>query len=604
MRKNWLIVAFVFLFAAVTVGSAQAETLAQGGTTSILVGNTNAAVSDIIIDEAFPGDLLSVEGVDVGDIPNGLYDLLPSPRPQPPLYTNAGCSGDRFRFTITLDQSTVRWVYNATGANTFPSLPFASVGMLPPTQTPPENFPNLFQILPIAQVVYGSIVSEFIYFGTQIFPLTVNSGSFCYEYGHPVAIRGDQDQTTRGFRSAYDVVVSRIAGGALVLDVIKPSVSATGGRIVIPGSVFRVSTTGVEAAQGESGVPLSVVIQSINTDVAAAIGDLGNPGVTEQTVQIATMVSRDNPGTGASAQVTTEGGIIRDVLVGVDDQKASNIRIAEQVDRQLETNENSQIEISLGSGVAFTSPPVVSFSGGLTAFLNTTTGYPTRTILVDVDQGPSDGAPGVIRISDIHINVNGTIGINKDIVASVVPTVGSNGVQSLKGLDGGDVIIARTVGGVIIGGGGSLIQESVSISAGSVIIDIDASPEVETVGELYVSVQAPTVAGLEDAVFFRPGDRQVPITVEQEDGTTINLYVIAVGTVNESGTVDFTTGAANRFYRQGTLSPNDPSLRFLIGDLNPTFLNQVISITTWYKASAQSLSQAQKIQTVEVLFTN
>jgi hypothetical protein len=590
MKRNYLIFVFVFLFATAMVGGAQAATLSQAGTPNILVGPDarTSSVSDITQREDTTQDLLTVETIDIGDIPNGLYDFLPPPRPLAPEYTNAGCNGDRYRYTITLLEPTTRWVYHSTPAGVFPSLPFATVGMLPPTQTPPENFPNLFQLIPLAQVVYATIISEFLYFGGQVFPLSVNSGSFCYEYGIPVAVRGDRDPTSR-FRSSYDAVISRVTGRTLVIDVIKPSVPAgtsPGGLIVIPGDQLRVRTAGTEAVSGESGVPLRVTIQSINTEIEEVIGNQGNPGVTEETIAIATMISQDNPGATAGNQVVAEDGTLRNVIIGVDNQQASNIRIQEQVSDQFFLNQGSQIEISLPNGIDFTSPPQVSFSGGLTAFLNSSAGFPRNAIFLDVsDAGP---ATGVIRVHDVHLNVGANVAVG-EIIARVRPTVNGNGVQSLRGLDDSSIAIAYAIpAGATVDVDDPLVRVNISASASDpFLLLLNVAPPQDTTGEIYVSF-ATDVAGLEDFLFFRPNDLRVP--------TPEGLWIVLVA---EEG--EFLPGAETNWWMQGALSSTMPDARFIIGGLTEDLVGNEFTVKSWWKAADEPLSDVKAIQ--EVIFT-
>jgi|GEM_PF-6258580 len=599
MKRNFLLFALAFLFAVASAGVALADTTAQSsGTPNVIISDdtrTNQVVGDIIILEAQRQDLLSVETIDPAEIPNGVNDLVYTQRPGAPLYLGAGCNGNNFRFYIDILTPGVSWDYNAAPAGAFPSLPVARVGMMPGssfttfnTYTPMEYFPALFRAVPLAQVVYGTIISEFIYYGAAIFPLGQNSGSFCYEYGQAVAVRNDDDATS-AYRSRYDVVVGALTGSRLVVDVIKPAFTGLGdhGIIRIPGSIFRVQTSGTASGTLEE--------QPILVSISYDNNDFGNTGVTEVAqLQIGNLVSQDNPGSGAGGQVQRDG-TLRDVIIGGSNQQASNLVISEQVGDQFQPADGNsgQLTITLAAGVQFFAPPRLSFSGGIEATL-VGTAYPARVITLNVED--SDGNPGTagtIRVHDIHVDVAATVPAG-NIMATVAPTVNGNNVQTLRGLDTGSAAIARAVPGTVVDESGSTVNAVVSVSSGALLVRVAAAPTVETTGNLYVSFAAPTYPGLENAVYFRPADNRVP--------TADGLYVTLVSV---DGGVTWVPEVASDWYEQSTFSTTKEDLWFYIGGLSSDFVGQTLVVTSWIQDTANGQAfPGTAIQTVNVRFVD
>jgi hypothetical protein len=584
MKRNWLVLAFVFLFAA--AGVANADTNAIGGKTNVLVGAQGNSISNIVITETAADTLGSVE-----EIPNsdGRNDMQRLPYPSSPNYNYGGvglgngCSGLSYRFYVTLNMSGVSWEYHATSATTFPGLDIAPVGYVPST-APPFNshtnyYPGLFHLRdPVGQGArsIAARISEYLY-------KLDSPMSCCYEWGHAVAVRYDEDPTS-GFISKYDVVVTQVSSKTLTVDVIRaPAVAGVRGKIVIPGSVFRVNTSGVEAGTaGETDVPLMVTIEPAGTL------DNGNLGITTQTVQVATLVSGDNPGTGANKQVVAPEGDIREVTIGATNQQASNIIITEQVDQQFQgATGDPRLSISLPNGILFHTQPVVSYSGGVVATLKTLSPYPTSEIQISVVQGAKDGAVGIIRISDIHLDLDSTVPIG-DVMAEVAPVVAANNVQTLIGLDAASVDIANAVPSVVVDEDGA-----VSGSVGTFLLKVKSAPATTVTGNLYVSVQAIPPAGATEEeiafgefVWFRP--KVVPLP----NGFYVQLA---------EGPEGYLDGAASAYYKTGTLSENDLPLRFIIGGIED-LVGWGLKVQTFYTRSGQGLDQKVAIDSVSVIF--
>lgn len=552
-KRLWFVCAFVLLFAAAMVGQVSAATETQGGTNSIIVGDPAGVPSNVRITEAFQLDLFAVEDVSglalhTQDQFDGIFDGfadLPAP-----VYLRPTCGGDRFSYTVGIDQPNVTWNY----ANVWiPGNPgFAAIFPLGPNQDADNDGTNDIRLLAaVADLRLGS-----------------NRGSDCYEYGHPISIRNDLDPAS-GFASAFDGVIVAIANNrVLVIDQLRRSTqpatpNGTPGRLVIPGgsNYFTVDTSSAAGATPSAAeAPLTVTVSPGDTTIANIFGDLGNPGVSQETVQVATLVSRETPGgeAGTDAQVQAEGDQLLRVIIGEDDQLANNLRIVEQVNRQFILGNNSQIRISLPNGVQFAQPPEVGFAGGLEAFLRTTSGYPTSTIVIDVDQNlnAADAAqPGAIRIFNIRLNVNEGVQ-SGPVTATVEPVRDVLNNPTINGLVTSDVDIAIAVPRGAIGGtgAGSNVQQTVSVSdLGIVSIFLDVSPETQVTGEVFVTV---TVEGVGDQdidgqVFYRPSDNLVPIIVtDPETGETFNLYI----TLQELP-----------YKPVGTLRTNDPDVRFDIG---------------------------------------
>jgi hypothetical protein len=493
-----------------------------------------------------------------------------------------GCSGLSYRFYVKLTEPGVTWEYHATSASTFPGLDIAPVGWVPSTAPPfnsPTNYyPGLFHLRdPVGQGArsIAARISEFLY--KLDAPM-----SCCYEWGHAVAVRYDEDPTS-GFISKYDVVVTQVSSTTLTVDVIRaPAVAGVRGKIVIPGSVFRVNTSGVEASAGETGDPLMVTIEPAGTL------DNGNLGITTQTIQVATLVSGDNPGTGAGNQVVAPDGDIREVKIGATNQQASNIIITEQVDQQFQgATGDPRLSVSLPNGILFHTQPVISYTGGVVATLKTLSPYPTSTIEVSVVQGPVDGAVGIIRISDIHLDLDSTVPIG-DVMAEVAPVVAANNVQTLIGLDAASVDIANAVPSVVIDESGA-----VSGSVGTFLLKVKSAPATTVTGNLYVSVQAIPPAGATDAeiefgqyVYFRP--KVVPLP----NGFYVQLA---------AGPDGYLDGAASAYYRTGTLSETSLPLRFIIGGIED-LVGWGLKVQTFYTRSGESLDKKVAIDSVSVIF--
>jgi hypothetical protein len=341
--------------------------------------------------------------------------------------------------------------------------------------------------------------------------------------------------------------------------------------------VFRVNTTGVEGAEAENQ-PLTVTIEPAGT--------FANNGVDPATVQVATLLSGDNPGTGAGSQVTAPDGDIREVKIGFTDQRASNIIIAEEVDQQFQgATGNPQLSISLGNGILWHAPPTISSSGGLVATLATLTGYPTSEILISVVQGPRDGVAGRIRVSDVHLDLDVTVPIG-DVWATVGPTTTSNNVQTLIGLDVATVDIANAIPGTVV-------ESSSTISVSSVdtfLLKIGQAPDTTVAGNLYVSVEVSGISELEGLVYFRP--RFVPLP---------NGLYVALVTDPEDGS--FIEGAEDFYYSNGTLSEDALPLRFIIGGITTDLLGYSLTVSTFYTRTGEGLDQRVAIDTINILFT-
>jgi hypothetical protein len=571
MKRNWLILAFVFLFAA--TGVANAATSSTGGSKTVLIGQQSNAISDIVITETALNTLGSVEEIPVDDGENDLQQL---PYPASPNYNGAGCTGNAFRFTVSLSEPGVTWEYHATSPSVFPSVAGERIGWIPiaPFDAPFSYYPADFNDSdPIANDVRLAAAAnvEFAYYRDAIPPITR-----CYEWGHPVAVRNSDDGSS-GYESRFDVVVTQVSATTLTVDVMRPATLGANAKIVLPGSVFRVNTTGVEGSSGESQ-PLMVTI--------APAGQFGNTGVDPANIQVASLISGDNPGTGAGSQITAPDGDIREVMIGQTNQQASNIIISEEVDQQFQgATGNPQLSIALGNGILWHAPPTISSSGGVVATLATLTGYPTSEILVSVVQGPRDDVAGRIRVSDVHIDLDTTVPIG-DVWALVGPTITSNNVQTLIGLDSANVDIANAIPATVISSSGTISVSSVD----TFLLKINQAPATTVTGNLYVSVAVSGVPDLEGAVYFRP------VAVPLPDGLYVKL-------VNDPTDGSYLPGAADFYYATGTLSESALPLRFIIGGVTSDLLGYGLTIKTFYTRSGEGLDQSVAIDTINILFT-
>jgi hypothetical protein len=328
----------------------------------------------------------------------------------------------------------------------------------------------------------------------------------------------------------------------------------------------------------------------------------GNLGVETQTIQVAELVSGDNPGTGADPQVTAPEGDIREVKIGATDQRASNIIISEQVDQQFQgATGNPQFTISLDNGILFHTQPVVSYTGGLVATIVTTT-YPTSEITITVIQGEVDGVPGVIRISDVHLDLDTTVPVG-DVMVDIAPVVAANNVQTLIGLDAASVDIANAVPDVVIDADGS-----VPANTELFLLKVKSAPATTVTGNLYVSVEFNNIpadaAGsdvLNGAVFYRP--KVVPLPPVLPGGASLYIKLVSVidpETGNDTLVVD---NPGDFYYETGQLSATALPLRFKIGGGLPNeYIGTTLTVKTFYTRSGESIDQSVAIDSVTVLF--
>lgn len=110
-------------------------------------------------------------------------------------------------------------------------------------------------------------------------------------------------------------------------------------------------------------------------------------------------------------------------------------------------------------------------------------------------------------------------------------------------------------------------------------------------GRIYVSVEFPTVSGLENLLFFRPSDDQVP--------TETGSYAVLAAT--DSG---FLPGTEDFFFYEGPLNTVSPDLQFFIGGGLKGLAGETIIFKSWLlkDGSAFSADNLEVIQTVEISF--
>jgi hypothetical protein len=448
-----------------------------------------------------------------------------------------------------------------------------------PDATPTANFPAIFgtanPLGAIIQAVWGNFAELFYYniAGT----VTGTWPSACYENGHGVAVRSDVDPAS-GFLSMFDVVVVDVSTTTLTLDVLRSASQGTApGIIRIPGSVFRVDTSGTEASGGETAY--------LNVRVAPTTNN-GNLGVSTTEFSVAQLVSADNPGTGGSAQVVADPSdpSLRELKIGVKDQQASNIVITEQVDDQLS---NGQFTVKTPNGVEFTRAPVVSWdqTKGLQATLVTTT-FPTNTITINVVGNAPMSGPGTIRISNIHFDLAASVNAGQ-VIVDIAPVLNTTGGQVLNGLDAVSLALGFAVTSVVVGEEGNPnVVQNVSVADGVVTLNLDVSPPTTVTGKLWIDLDVTPL--FEGSLWVRPRTDALPTV----DGFWV---VLAAQDGQEVVNVD------EFWYKSGSLSSTAAPATFLIG-LDSSAVGQTITVRSSY--STDGFDSRITIQTVTMLIVN
>jgi hypothetical protein len=638
-KKLWFVNILAVMLTVALAGGVYAQqieqTFSQGGTTSLLVGNPVAVPSSLQINEEFMNVLWAVEDNTAAGGPAGqhIVDQTDGQVEVPPdgnnVYNGANCNGEKVEITVTLNSTTATWVYAPTQdfgtacwifgkcAGHPWSIPGGIFDFLRNSNSPASAPLYLMAGGDTAHDYYNFALSaERDEFGVQINTATTPDTadvSQCYEGGHPVAHKYNQDPFS-GFQSVFDAVVYKISsdGKTLHIHVIRRSIQGSQpGVIVIPGSVFKVDLSGAEAEFVEAA-PLTVTVTG------------SNPALQTEQVQIATVIPRDNTASGDGQvfeQVVVEGQSLREIPQGTIDGLAGSLQIREQINGQFVTSAQSAFQLTLPNGIEFHSAPQITASGGLEVSPSTTS-FPSRTFVFSVTQNltgaPNASLPGTIRVFDIHLDVDQNFPIG-NVSMGVAATRLQNNLQSIQGFDDTSVNIARIIGGVTVGGNGagSDVTATVSESSGKMTLKLDVRPPQDVNGQLYISLRVrlydedgndlminvgtdddPKMIPFGNIIYLRPSLAPTADGFWVVMGGYIDSETYVDGPATADG-VSWNSNAAGLTYKSGALSRNAQEETFIVGLKG--LGGSAFRAGSWYKLDGASISDAVAIQQVNVI---